>query len=528
MSVQGDNEVVARCTQGCVSILKVKDALLMAFSPGLTFSLGDWLTKRNLRLLMTQLLRYATVGPSMLKRLDEELSTSLLLLLDVEDDQNRASNDITKRICKSLDQLGVRANILITGEKIRFVNGLDQTDVLKTLAHHDVAYHSNRHSTHPTIPEYTKSKGWSDALTELERYETPGLEEFRARFKRNPASFGCPGDAWVPYVSLYCRVHNISSEVYTPIDLPEKPVSYMGILDYGRVNLRYEVQRRMIGTHIEKVIRDNEGSLVLLRAHPSKFAFAEWWDRRNWHGATRTLNTQTPLALKAVKKNLANFNLMISRLLSMRNVKFRTFSELGQKFGNHVYTVTDEELSALALLIRLKTFPVILRRGGVSYAEALYFLAKAYLYRRKRHKLPNAILLKDSILGPLSPVSSLSKGTRVSCRQFVLSIENLLDSIQLSKSIPPTIMVGKVQAGPGDVLETLSNEILRRLPASRHVNLKKGCSLPPGNEQVYNEKFLIHWRWKVLPRNFTMPLEFSLARLQSWSLKATNIHSLSN
>src|SRR5258708_28767776 len=79
---------------------------------------------------------------------------SVILWFDTEDYLLPADDDATKRLCEMLTQRGIRATFKLVGEKARVLEKRGRTDVISALKNHDIGYHSNFHSVHPTVSEY--------------------------------------------------------------------------------------------------------------------------------------------------------------------------------------------------------------------------------------------------------------------------------------------------------------------------------------------------------------------------------------
>ena len=74
----------------------------------------------------------------------------VILWFDTEDYLLPADDDAAKRLAEMLSQRGIRATFKVVGEKARVLEKRGRTDVIAALRKHDIAYHSNLHSVHPT------------------------------------------------------------------------------------------------------------------------------------------------------------------------------------------------------------------------------------------------------------------------------------------------------------------------------------------------------------------------------------------
>src|SRR5690349_3906285 len=98
-----------------------------------------------------------------------------------------------------LTQRGIRATFKVVGEKARTLERRGRTDVIAALKKHDIGYHSNLHSVHPTPTEYLAECGWLDGVAEFVRREGRGAADVRRIFGiPTLACYGQPGSSWGP------------------------------------------------------------------------------------------------------------------------------------------------------------------------------------------------------------------------------------------------------------------------------------------------------------------------------------------
>src|SRR5437773_4109618 len=124
---------------------------------------------------------------------------NVIIWFDTEDYLLLADDDATKRLCEMLTERGIRATFKLVGEKARVLERRGRNDVIAALKKHDIGYHSNFHSVHPTPTEYLADCGWLDGVAEFARREGPGAADVR-RILGVPAlsCYGQPGSSWGP------------------------------------------------------------------------------------------------------------------------------------------------------------------------------------------------------------------------------------------------------------------------------------------------------------------------------------------
>src|SRR5262249_14149494 len=77
----------------------------------------------------------------------------IVLWFDTEDYILPASDDAALRIASFLLSVGVKATFKIVGEKARTLERRGRQDVVAAIGRHEIGYHSNLHSQHPTPAE---------------------------------------------------------------------------------------------------------------------------------------------------------------------------------------------------------------------------------------------------------------------------------------------------------------------------------------------------------------------------------------
>ena len=75
-----------------------------------------------------------------------------------------------------LSQRHIRATFKVVGEKARVLQQRGRMDVIKALQEHDIGYHANFHSVHPTPSEYLADCGLLDGMAEFQRRLWLGAE----------------------------------------------------------------------------------------------------------------------------------------------------------------------------------------------------------------------------------------------------------------------------------------------------------------------------------------------------------------
>src|SRR5262245_60417157 len=106
---------------------------------------------------------------------DSPAKVYVILWFDTEDYILPASDDAALRVAQLLSGESIRATFKVVGEKARTLEKRGRKDVVDALKKHEIGYHSNFHSVHPTPAMYLSPLGWDEGVAEFDRRERPGF-----------------------------------------------------------------------------------------------------------------------------------------------------------------------------------------------------------------------------------------------------------------------------------------------------------------------------------------------------------------
>src|SRR5437763_1374813 len=129
------------------------------------------------------------------------MAVKLILSFDTEDYETPASDDAEKGWAEMLMRYGLTGCFCVVGEEARALRDRGRRDVLAALARHEVAYHSDLHSAHPTHAEYLDTMGWPEGVRAVLEGEAQGIGDLRSLLGQQPSAYCKPGNSWGPQVS---------------------------------------------------------------------------------------------------------------------------------------------------------------------------------------------------------------------------------------------------------------------------------------------------------------------------------------
>src|SRR6266536_734098 len=302
----------------------------------------------------------------------EKPKVNVILWFDTEDYLLPADDDATKRLARMLTERGIRATFKLVGEKARVLERRGRRDVIAALKKHDIGYHANFHSVHPTPSEYLADCGLLDGVEEFARREGGGAADVRRIFGlKTLACYGQPGSSWAPQTIAALREigvapHGVPCYVDegTHIGLNEQPFWYANALvvyhmgqNYTRMDLHdpaaVEPAKKKVSAIADR-LRVQSGGLISLVYHPSEWVHKEFWDGVNFRrGANPPREQWKPPPQRPAEETEAAFRRFgeyIDHIRAISGVRFVTASDLAGLYPDPVRLegASEAELNEIA------------------------------------------------------------------------------------------------------------------------------------------------------------------------------------
>ena len=306
----------------------------------------------------------------------------ILIWFDTEDYILPPSDDAAKRLADFLTAEHVPATFKVVGEKARTLERRGRADVIASLRNHDIGYHANTHSQHPTPAEYESTLNWETGVAEFTRRERPGFEDVRRIFGTTPCCYGQPGSSWAP--QSFAALRSWPVRVYLDeggqVGLEGKPFWYGGLLNIFNTSeggkLRpnenwdnLEQSKANFREFYSRISAQPGGGLISLYFHPCEFIHQWFWDLNFAHGANppREEWKQPPQKSPAQQRQtFGYFEGLVRYMKRFPNVRFITGS---QALALYPDKARDREFSPsdLAAIARAVT-PDLSFQQGRDYA----------------------------------------------------------------------------------------------------------------------------------------------------------------
>ena len=469
---------------------------------------------------------------------------NVTLWFDTEDYILPQSDDAAKRLAEMLTRLGIKATFKIVGEKARVIEQRGRKDVIEALKKHEIGYHSNLHSQHPTPAEYLQNTDWNEGVAEFYRRESQGVKDIQRIFGQTPSCYGQPGSSWgaQAYPALKKMGINVYLDEANHVGIDDQPFYYGGMLNIFKMRSNV-VRMELFGENnlangkakflaaYEK-LKAKGGGTISIYYHPCEWVHQEFWDGVNFSRGANPEKKDWKLpkmrSREETEKAFQDFEEYVKFIKVQEGVKYVTANELktiysdesvGKKFSRSqielIATKMLEEISWIKIddvyLSPSDSFS-ILQQAASSYLGAWH--------TRRAIFFENGIS-SENFIGPKNKAKSINMiaDQTFSIRQ--LRDSSLVVSVELKqhKSIPSEVRIGDLSILPEDYLATISSVILKvisnkKMPENvviRKGNFTAAKYVADDDPKIFN--------WVIHPEGFHAPKIMELAKLQAWTLK---------
>jgi len=460
----------------------------------------------------------------------------VVLRFDTEDYILPQSDDAAKRVAELLTKQGVRATFKVVGEKARTLERRGRKDVIEALAKHEIGYHSNTHSQHPTVAEYESKLDWEQGTEEFTRRERAGFEDVKRIFGQTPTCYGQPGSSWAP--QAFAALKSWGVKVYLDdalqVGLDGKPFWYGGLLNIFNLKYGSELRPNDDWSNLAQAktsfqvtyteLSQSGGGVVSIYFHPCEFIHREFWDAVNFENGANPPRDQWRLPpMKSQAEIERDFNYLdglVSYIKSFPRVRFLTASEALRVMPDQAqgHAFSDEDIAQIASRVT----PDVSFQVGTDFALAAseqFVLLNDFVARTVRKSPAQHIVLRGTPYGPGLESHGLKGKVEVSWDQFSRTVLDVDDSLRKRDQIPNVVWLGSTPVSPESYLLALAQTA--RILASKS-SPPESVILPPARlaaaRYVADDSEKL-WGWIIFPPGFDAPELMALAKLQSWTLK---------
>jgi len=465
-----------------------------------------------------------------------------MLWFDTEDFITHESDEILLSITRMLEKHEIKATFKIVGERLRVLEKRGRFDIIEELSKHNIGYHSDLHSVHPTISEYVGGLSWDDGVSEFETREQQGIETVR-RFFKDISCFGHPGLCWVPQAYPVLTKWGIQvylDETYALANQERRPYYYCNILNImglgelklsidasgGPGNLPLDNLTRTAPDRFTEAYNELTSSplpgVISILSHPSTYVTEEFWDKVNYSAGKNPSNTKVPRLKprELVQKHLEDLDKFLGFAKSFKNIRFITATEAGRLFTDHAPTIefTDQDLYELCRKSINAINHYRSRSEWLSPAEIFSMVITAIATYRQNGHLPSRIKCLQP-LGPKENSISKLKSAQITSKSLLECCDKTL--LHGFSYLPSKFIGEEFELSTADMFSTLCylyTEMFATHALPPEVPLHSG-NFTVGTS-ISELGFQKNWDLTYTnPSRFFASNQITLARLQAWTLK---------
>lgn len=481
------------------------------------------------------------IGGSRQEKTQQEPSTEgqvyVVLWFDTEDYILPQSDDAAKRIAVFLTQEGIHATFKVVGEKARVLQRRDRQDVISALGQHDIGYHSNTHSQHPTVAEYEANMDWDPGVEEFTRRERPGFDDVAHIFRKTPVAYGQPGVSWAP--EAYPALQKWGVRVYLDegkqVGLRGRPFYYGGLLNIFNTREGEQLRPDATWSNLDRAkVRFQDtyvtmtsrkaGGVISVYFHPCEFVHQQFWDAVNFRDGANPPADQWKLppmkSPQDTEKAFQYFEDLVHFLKSFPRVQFLTATAAANRFRDHaqMHVFTREEVGAIAGQVD----PEVSFQVGDDFnlsASEVFLVINKFLTGILQRNETESLLLERTPYGPASAPPPLTAKLVAPWGQVAHAVFAVQDELDKTGRIPSSIQLGGQSVPPESYLVAIAQLAQTLLQKGQTPDTVTFAPARLAAADYVADDSPDLWDWVIFPRGFHAPKMMSLAKLQAWTLK---------
>jgi hypothetical protein len=478
-------------------------------------------------------------------------AVNVILWFDTEDYLLPADDDAAKRLAEMLSARGIRATFKVVGEKARVLERRGRRDVIDALRKHEIGYHANLHSVHPTPSEYLADCGWLDGIAEFVRREGAGAADVRRIFdKPTLVCYGQPGASWAPQAiaalkQIGVAPHGVPCYVDegTHVGLDEQPFWFDGAINvfhmgenYTRMELHdpaaVKPAEERVAAIAERLRQRERGGLISIFYHPCEWVHREFWDGYNFkHGANpprEEWKAPPQLPPEETEAAFQRFGQYVDYIRALPESHFVTAADLPGIYPDPVRQkgVSETVMDTMATRIlegknQGLNFQVIEGRA-YSLADQFEALAIAMAAASTGVK-PNFPVQCKGLFGPDSAPPTLLEERSIGRLAFRDTLRDVADFVKTQGRVPSRVFIGPDAVPPESFLITMASawksahDGQSPMPGEKFLVVKSAVIL--SQRQISADTSKVFGDWVIHKEGFRAPKILEQARLQAWTLK---------
>jgi hypothetical protein len=444
----------------------------------------------------------------------------VLFWFDVEDYVTPESEDALLGLINLCDERQIKGIFKLVGEKARVLEAHHRTDIIEKLKRHEVGYHTDYHSVHPTISEYLEHLGFKEGAERFDQEERRGFRDVERITGMPVACYGQPGGSWAPqtFPAILKWGVPVYLDNHEQVTLNSRPYWYGGLLNFMEMTgfMRMELEEAGLETakrqfdDIYEALSNEPVGFVSIVYHPNEFSTTQFWDDVNFaKGKNPPREEWKPAALRPPGEMAYYLDMLgqfLDYTLSKENVEYITSAQAQELERSERGELSEEQVRMIAAGIGEELDFQQLDGFSLS-ASDLHSLFCSYLL--------GSPLKPELIYGPEAEAES-EGNTSVKVRDLRQAISASYPNVFGYKQLPNFFEVGEARINPVDLTCTLAKVIRDQLTEDDEVKVVRGYLR--SQQHAKDDDF---WGkgWVIFPEDLKVPNIVRMSKLQTWTLK---------
>jgi hypothetical protein len=457
-------------------------------------------------------------------------SLKIIYWWDTEDYINPQSDDALLLLLKEFEKRSMPAVFKMVGEKTRVLIERGRKDIIGLLKNDlfEIGYHTDMHSAHPTIAEYTEHLDWQEGMGEILLNETAGLDVTRETFGKEIVCYGQPGSSYTPFVYGAMRAWGVPAYLGGGAYLGDDvfPTSLHGLFNMARMNGASSSFNARQGDKAPKLARGAmtklikslpDNAIISHCNHPNEWSLEKWWDEVNFmHGAAPLREEWKPAPLvpsDEMKRRVALYGEYLD-WVKAQGVSAITVKQAMALYSSGRNTVRRKELAPIAAKWakgEVDGYLNVDENISLSAAQVLYLLAQAV-----QESCPDT-LFTGKVDAPVF-IEGLSTGEMfgVSRDAMARAAETLANHIRSCGTVPAMVEIPGQKSVPPAAIGVALGRLLTAKSKSIKVAAGEVRFLPAEKVKVYGKDL---GPWSIHHEGFTGANLVEYTKLLSWSYR---------
>lgn len=458
------------------------------------------------------------------------------LCFDTEDytsPEKWGMDDIPKWLAEIMTEEGVTGSFMVIGHKARSIRDRKRKDVIAAMRKHEIAWHTNFGSEHPTLMEALAPLPWDEAVRLGREREEPGIRDLEDIFNTKVGSMSSHGSSTCAPMSalagrefklpwLYSSVTGLEDDFTWFCDCFQLPRETL-VMNESYYSNPDAITQTLADWDIKvaEFAAKKRKYFPILLAHPLMIRSKQFNDALNYSDGKnrwpwKVAEMRTMQEMQVAKQQ---FRRVIKWVSAHPDLNVRTLYDTYKTYGKRKKHILREEIAAYARAAEVNfTIPT---RYTFSAAEALVAMAEAV----PRKSIPSRSPVQP-VLGPVDDCIRLPDNERawLETDDIVALARAFLADVKKTGHLPTALRVpnGFGRMGLPTVFHVIRGAWLQLNDGKKklRVQVPHLCGNLPEHAHAIEARHREAWLgWPI--HDIHMPLE-NLSRdirLQTWTYK---------